>query len=106
MNRIKFGQNLLTQRKASNLTQEALADLVSKESNYISSLERGKGSPSTKLLYALAYELNCNVCDLLPDSTGINDSVIPNDILIMLKTTSEKDKQKLFKLMRCFLSEQ
>lgn len=67
--RASIGANVRRAREARSLkapfTQAALAKAIDCEVNYVQKLERGKATPSLKLLARLAVALNMSVRDLV-----------------------------------------
>jgi DNA-binding XRE family transcriptional regulator len=57
--------NIAKIREQRGLTQVQLAELVGVNKFHISNIERGKASPSVKLLIKIANVLNVSVDDLL-----------------------------------------
>ena len=63
-----FGHRLRECRRARNLTQEELSELIGVSFQHIGMLERGKRSPSMEMLISLCYVLDCTCDSLLTDS--------------------------------------
>jgi transcriptional regulator with XRE-family HTH domain len=64
-----FGRRLRELRKASELTQEALAEAADLSGNYISDLELGLKVPSLTILVRLSEALDIGTPELLADFT-------------------------------------
>ena len=79
-----FGHRLRECRRARNLTQEELSELIGVSFQHIGMLERGKRSPSIEMLISLCYALDCT-CDMLfQDSLPEQDACVfrqPHPIL-------------------------
>lgn len=54
-------KNIKRYRMEANLTQEALSEMTSISSDYLSEIERGKRTPSLKRLILIAEALNVEV---------------------------------------------
>jgi transcriptional regulator with XRE-family HTH domain len=61
---------LRTSRKARQLTQEALADLVGRSVDAISNIERAKGLPGLDTLEAIAAKLDIPIAEFFDTSRG------------------------------------
>ena len=64
-----FGRRLRELRKATGLTQEALAEAADLSGNYISDLELGLKVPSLTILVRLSEALDIGTPELLADFT-------------------------------------
>ncbi len=65
MSRLEIlGQNIAKFRKAKNLSQEKLAELVDLSREYITRVERGQKNISLKKLFAITDALEVNFYDL------------------------------------------
>lgn len=65
MNQIQIGRFIAESRKAQNLTQRQLADILGISDKTVSKWECGKGLPEISLMLPLCAELNITVNDLL-----------------------------------------
>ncbi|NKG33557.1 helix-turn-helix domain-containing protein [Acinetobacter junii] len=63
---IKIGQNIVTRRKALNLSQEKLALICGIDRSYMGRVERGEMNLTIEKLYVIAAALGCSGKDLLP----------------------------------------
>lgn len=61
-NKHLIGTRIMQRRKALGLTQEQLAEKTNISKTYLSSIERGKNTPTIELLFRL-----CNATDETPD---------------------------------------
>ena len=59
-----FRYNLKYYRKQRNLTQEELSEISGISTDYLSEIERGKGTPSFKRMELIANALNIEVYKL------------------------------------------
>jgi len=60
-----LGRRIASFRRASNLTQEDLAELASLDRSYVSQLERGLANPSLEVLLRIAQALEIDICALV-----------------------------------------
>lgn len=60
-----FGRNISSLRKGQKITQEQLAEMIDKSTEFISFLERGERSPSFETIIDLAKALEVQVRDLM-----------------------------------------
>jgi len=65
--RKKFGQRIAALRRASKVSQEALADRCGFARSYMSRIERGKANPSLDAIETLAGGLKIRVRELFED---------------------------------------
>lgn len=63
---IQIGQNIVTRRKALNLSQEKLALTCGIDRSYMGRVERGEMNLTITKLYKIAEALDCDVKELLP----------------------------------------
>lgn len=61
----EFGRNLSMLRKNQKITQEQLAEMIDKSTEFISFLERGERSPSFETILDLAKALGVRIGDLM-----------------------------------------
>lgn len=64
---VALGQEIRRQRKAKNLSQEKLAELVDLHRNYIGFIERAERIPSARTLFKIAHALGIHPSELLRD---------------------------------------
>jgi len=67
---VKFGERLKSARNAKGLSQQALADIISKSLNTVGLYERGLRQPSLETLCLLADTLEVS-CDYLLARTNV-----------------------------------
>ena len=90
---IKIGNFIKKKRKALNMTQQDLADLLSVTEKAISRWETGRGTPDISLLIPLANALKVEVSDIL---TGhMNNLEVNNERLIEYVEYSRERKYNL-----------
>lgn len=65
-----IGKKIRTERKARNLSQDALALACSIDRSYMGRIERGEVNITVEKLYVIAGVLTCDPYVLLPDTAG------------------------------------
>lgn len=65
-----IGEKIRTERKARNLSQDALALACSIDRSYMGRIERGEANITVEKLYVIAGVLTCEPRVLLPDTVG------------------------------------
>lgn len=60
-----LGSNIQRLRVAKNVTQEALAELISSDRSYIGAIEQGRKSPSIYCLFEIAMALKVTLSDIV-----------------------------------------
>lgn len=83
--RQQFGDKVAKLRREKGITQEQLAELIDKTTDYISLLERGKRSPSFEVILDLVDALECPIHHLMNftnagDSQTIVETVISTPV--------------------------
>ena len=69
MDYVILGKNIRDKRKALNMTQERLADLVDLSTVFISQLENGSGKPSLETMCKISVAINTPI-DVLVKNIG------------------------------------
>ena len=69
-----LAENIRTHRRASKLSQEALADLCNLHRTYVGSVERGERNVTLKTLETLAAALGMSVPELLTKRAAEDDN--------------------------------
>lgn len=89
-----FSINLKWYRFKNNYTQERLAELCNLTPKYISSLERGKFSPSLSKLQKIANALNIDAYELIKPTNIENVKGLPDKIDKKIGRTRLKRQSK------------
>ena len=63
---VRIGRHLRYTRRAKDVTQEELAELLDVSVGWISRIERGTNLPNLKMLFRIAKALQVRVNELLP----------------------------------------
>ncbi|MEA5163080.1 helix-turn-helix transcriptional regulator [Cereibacter johrii] len=77
-------------RKAKNLTQEQLAEMVGSSKSYISEIESGKKFPSGRLLKAFAHTMEVPVQALIEDDQAGTDLMAHLEVMRDLPEHDQK----------------
>lgn len=108
INLISLGARIKYFRNDRKLSQEALAEIVSVNNDYISRIENGHLRPSLTLLISIANALEVSVDDLLVDSLS-NPNAMPSDeIHELLLDCNENERAMLIRtavFLKAMLSE-
>jgi transcriptional regulator with XRE-family HTH domain len=70
--REKLAKEIISHRKAANLSQEKLAELANIHRTYISQIERGLKSPTLEVVFAICNALLVKPSDIIK---GIEDGL-------------------------------
>ncbi len=87
---VKFGERLKAARTAKHMSQQSLADIISKSLNTVGLYERGLRQPSLETLCLLADTLEVS-CDYLLARTEVKKTA---------KMSSEEDENLAMRVMR------
>lgn len=94
-----FGTRIRELRKAQNLTQEQLADVLGIEQKHVSLIEHGKSYPSLDRQVRIAEALKVQLPNLF-DFAHLNDETErAQSIEEMLKELNEDSQKKAFKII-------
>lgn len=96
-----LGKRIRDERLLLRLTQEQLAEMVDKSTNFISQIELNTGKPSLETVVDIANALGTTVDSLLKDSliSEKNDAVI-QEILTLLYSLDDDGKQFILDVVR------
>lgn len=96
MNQIEIGKYISTKRRALNLTQEQLADLLGVSNKTISKWENGKCMPDYSIIEKLCSALHVTLEELLAGEDASRNSTTSADdrILELLRRTQELERIK------------
>ena len=88
--KILLGKRIKELRKAKNLTQEKMSEIIGIEPNNLSRLENGKNFPTPENLTKIANALNVDIRELFT----FNHLKSYDEIVSVLKNVLEKDEYK------------
>lgn len=96
MNLRAIGKNIRKYRKARNLSQDSLAELVDVSANYIGMIERGEKKPSLETFLMIADKL-CVTADQLLVDTNYNGYKVKDSMLAeKLEKLSPEERQRVY----------
>jgi transcriptional regulator with XRE-family HTH domain len=78
--RQRFGYRLRDLRKENRLTQEQLAELINKSTEYVSFLERGERSASFETIIDIAQAFNLSIASLMTIDTPLTDAELIENV--------------------------
>lgn len=102
MNYSKIGLRIAEARVKHDLTQEELAEKISKTSQFISNIETGKRKPSLSTLLNIAKVLNLSLDYLIYDNDieeKIRDDIYMKQIYKQLESLDDEKKNKLLDIV-------
>ena len=94
----QIGINIKTARVLKNMTQEQLAEKLTKSTNFVSLIERGQTGISVNTIIDI-----CNILDIEPNAI-FNGLISYNDeqdklIIYSISNLSDDDKRMIYKLI-------
>ena len=95
-----IGQRVRRVRKAKNMTQETLAELVNISTVYVSHIETGSGKPSLPIIVAIADALDVSVDALLYDEPRSGTSIAVDEIAAILQGCDGKQAAFIADIVR------
>lgn len=96
----KIGQRIRQVRKACNLSQEQLADMVDISTTHMSHIETGNTKLSLAVLVKLAQALSVQTDALIFDVPPENKTLLTNELLEILNSCSTQDMYVLLDLIK------
>lgn len=91
MDYYEIGQRIRKYRKACDMSQEHLAELVGISTTHLSHIETGNTKLSLPVLVSIAQHLSVRTDELIFNVVPYNKSTIKNEINELLDTCSEKN---------------
>ncbi len=91
MNYYDIGQRIRKYRKANQLSQEQLADMVGISATHLSHIETGNTKLSLPVFVKIADSLSIKTDELLNDISDISSNEVKKEILELLDNCSTKD---------------
>ena len=95
----KIGQRIRKYRRASGLSQEALAEQINISTTHMSHIETGNTKLSLPVLVDIAKVLRVRTDDLLQESSIPSKSAALQDIAVLLEQCSPKQAQLVAELV-------
>ena len=98
MNQVAIGNYIAQKRRALNLTQEQLADMLGVSNKTVSKWENGKSMPDYSIIQKLCETLHVTIAELMDgNDAAAEDGVQARDeeqILDLLRRTQELERQR------------
>ena len=98
MNQVAIGNYIAQKRRALNLTQEQLADMLGVSNKTVSKWENGKSMPDYSIIQQLCETLHVTIAELMDgNDAAAEDGVQAHDeeqILDLLRRTQELERQR------------
>lgn len=102
---MSLGQNINNIRVSQGKTLEELSSECNLSWEYLSKIERDVAFPSQKALQKIATAFGCQVSDLYIQTLEFPDDELLNEINLLLKTISEKQKKLVLNIVKCIKHE-
>ncbi len=99
-----FGLRLKELRAKKGITQYQLAEKVGIDPKHMSHIETGRSFPKADLIERFADALNIEYTEFFKTQHLQNRTYIMNKINSTLKGVSDKDLNKILKLVLCFVN--
>lgn len=103
MQRELLGKRIREVRKAKNMTQENLAEMVNTSVVYISELERGIKMPSIPVFISIVEALDTSADYLLRDNISSGKAYVYNEFTEKLDKLSPKNRKAALDLLEVFI---
>lgn len=100
MNYYEIGQRIRKIRKANNLSQEQLAEMVGISTTHMSHIETGNTKLSLQVFVDIASALSVQTDELLYDSPAINKTIIKQEISHILDSCTTNDSYVLLDVIK------
>ena len=97
MNQVAIGNYIAQKRRALNLTQEQLADMLDVSNKTVSKWENGKSMPDYSIIQKLCETIHVTIAELMDGKDAAEDGVRAHDeeqILDLLRRTQELERQR------------
>ncbi|MCR4694279.1 MAG: helix-turn-helix domain-containing protein [Pseudobutyrivibrio sp.] len=98
-----IGTRIKKYRKDKHLTQEQLSKRLHVSVGYVSKMERGIEKPNLDMLSSLADNLDCDIANLVSESTISQTDYLDNEFRILLEKFSADEKRILYRLLEYYM---
>lgn len=95
LNYIALGKRIKHHRKAANISQEMMAELIDKSVQHISNIERGHTKASLATIVDIANALNVSLNDLACDSLKNSGNSYSHEFSRLIKDCDEDTYRKI-----------
>lgn len=96
----QLGARIKELRKAKNITQEELVEVIGSDTNNLSRIENGKKFMSADKLAKIAGALNVEVKELFDFGHMLSDSELKSKIVSDMNTLTTKQLQYIYKSVK------
>ena len=98
MNQVAIGNYIAQKRRALNLTQEQLADMLGVSNKTVSKWENGKSMPDYSIIQKLCETLHVTIAELMDGNDAVAENGVrahdEEQILDLLRRTQELERQR------------
>ncbi len=98
-----IGSRIKTYRKDKSLTQEELAKKLHVSVGYVSKMERGIERPNLEMLSSIAEKVDCDIANLVSESTISQTDYLDNEFRILLETITPNEKHIVYNLLKYYI---
>ena len=95
----KLGARIRELRKARNITQEQLVEMIGSDVNNLSRIENGKKFMSAEKLAKIADALDADIKDLFDFGHILSDKELKKEIVSSVNTLSSKQLKYIYKTL-------
>lgn len=96
----KLGLKIKELRQSKNLTQDALAEMVSCNTSHISNIENNHTKVSINVLLAIANSLNTSIDYLLSDQYVNTSLALDNEIARVVAECDVETKERILRIIQ------
>lgn len=96
----QLGARIKELRKAKNITQEELVEIIGSDTNNLSRIENGKKFMSADKLSKIADALNVDIKDLFDFGHILSDKELKAEIIADVSTLSTKQLKYVYKSLK------
>ena len=97
---VKLGARIKELRKARNITQEKLVEIIGSDTNNLSRIENGKKFMSAEKLVKIAEALNVNIKELFDFGHILSHDELKQEIISGINNLSTKQLQYIYKTLK------
>ena len=98
-----LGEKIKTLRKSAKYTQEVFSEKIGIEPQNLSRIERGLNFPSLATFLKIAEVLNIKPNDLLDVESYMEENLLENTIINIVKSQPLNQKRVIYKLVKAFV---